>query len=114
MKLSEKQTETFVEVSIIIAARKTEYFNALWAKLSEKEGTKKLAPEEKNKFKAAIMEIVSNMANDLFLSHTEKKNKKINPQLSLGDIQIDKELLKTAFNEIVKKQYPALFEDVDK
>lgn len=107
MTLKESQAENFADAMIIIAARKTDYFNILWKKML-KELPADINTHEREKFKEIFEGIVSHMKNELFLGEEEKKKKKINPSLRLNELKIDERQIKEEFDRVIAREFPDL------
>lgn len=103
----EEKFENFTEVMTVVALRKIEFFNKVWAGLSRK------IPEDfteynKTLLKDSIKRIISHMSNRLFISEEETKRKQINPKLKISEIGVDEKKLVDDFYDSLRKEYPDL------
>jgi len=89
MENEKQNAEKVIGILGLIALRKSDLYNNV---LMEASKNKDLSKDSKNKIKNYI----SSMKNELFLGKDEKKNKKIDAQLRIDELNFD-------FGKIIKE-----------
>lgn len=90
--------EKLFQITSIIALRKTEFFNRMWAKLKPK-----VPPEIEHKVRQELLQVISNMPNTTFLSDGEKSTKTIDPKLDIAQLRLDERSVSKEFYKTLRR-----------
>lgn len=97
-------SEQDFEVLTVIAARKSAYYTYVkGAFLKEISKTESMSKEMRQAVEERLLKAISELPNNLFLSETEKTNKKIYSNLSLDQLKLNQDKIKRLVLEKVEE-----------
>jgi len=83
------EIKKFLDVASIVALRKTEYFNKVWHKLENQIQSN----VDKEEVKKAVIKIIADLDDNLFIGKDERQKNFINSKLTLDKLKLDDKLI---------------------